>query len=249
MALFPPNLRKLFPPNLSPFGETYPSRGNPPALAIDGRTAALRLLREYVTELTFYRANQTGLPPIPFQIKPENFHIEWPDTEHELKMPSAVVMQSRGIYDVIGLVGYIQEETRDVFAPGTVVQWQAEYVETVNLEIRASTRAERRAIVAGLEIAISPTEQMSGIRFIMPAYFNQLVCFTLNKRENMDTSDAARYRRAVQLEIEMRFNIVALVNYAPLQPIVKTNTDVDQDTLLPVDLSVGPDPHYPQPGS
>jgi hypothetical protein len=204
-------------------------------------------MREYVCALTFLKANQPGLPPIPFQIRRENFHIEWPDNETKLVDPSVVIMPSRADYDVIGMTSYLEEETRDVYGAGTVIQWQDEYVETVNLEIRASSRAERRAIMAGLETAFTPTEQMSGVRFKMPDYFGQLVCFVLNRREIMDDDASAKNRRRAQLEIQMRFNVVALVNYVSLQPIVKTNTDVDVDTGAAVDLSAGPDPEEAPP--
>jgi hypothetical protein len=56
----------------------------------------------------------------------------------------------------------------------------------------------------------------------------------------MDTPDSAKYRRRAQLEIEMRFNIVSLVNYREFNPVVKVDTDVDVDTGVLVDLSNDP---------
>jgi hypothetical protein len=225
-----------------PWGEVFPPRAQPPAsqLSIDGRTAALHILREYVTNLTFYRFMGSGVPPQPFQIPAEHFYIEWPDSTEDMVLPCAAIVHSRADYDVIGLVSYVEENTRDVYAPGTVLQWQAEYVETINLEIWTSKQSERRAILAGLEVSFSPTEQMSGVRFMMPEYFNELVCFTMMRREIMDEPDAARNRRKAQLELEMRFNIVTLVNYNEFTPTMKVNTDVDQDTQVPVNLIANP---------
>ena len=245
MSNFPSKVRPLV--QGTPWGETFPPRSPPPPIAIDGRTAALHVLRDYVCALNFYRYMGAGRMPAKFNVTPDNFYIEWPDSTEDMVTPSIAIVHDRADYDVIGLVSYIEENTHDVYAPGTVLQWQAEYVETINLEIWASKQAERRAILAGLEISFSPTEQMSGVRFIMPEYFNELVCFTLMRREIMDEPDSARNRRKAQIELQMRFNIVTLVNVNPLQPVVGVSVDVDQDTQLPIDLTqdlnaqLGPD--------
>lgn len=235
MALFTAKLRQLLFGN--PFGEVFPPQQAPNPLSIDGRTAALHVLREYLAAQVFFRSMGPNVPPKPFQISEKNIQIEWPDSEYDEVMPSINIRGSRGRYDVIGLVAYIEEDTRDRYAPGTVLQWQAEYVETINIEVWASKKSERRAILAALEPAFSPTEVMSGIRFKMPEYYDELVVFSLNARELMDGENSARDRRSAQLEVEMRHNIVALVNYASLTPSIKVNTDVDLDTMLPVDVS------------
>lgn len=238
MPFMPPSLRRLL--FGTPFGEVFPPRSPPKPLSTDGRTAALHVLRDYVTNLTFYRAMAQGQPPQAFQIDPANFHIEWPDSTVDMVAPSISVIHSRGRYDTIGLVSYVEEDTRDVYGQGTVLQWQMEYIETINLEINVSKKSERRAIIAGLEIAFSPTEQMSGLRFTMPEYFDELVCFVINKRELMDDGDSARNRRRAQIEIEMRHNIVALVNYVQIVPSLEVNVDIDQGTGIAVDLSQDP---------
>jgi hypothetical protein len=220
-----------------PFGELFPPKANPPPLAVDGRTVALETLAAYIATLDFFRPGDTGGPPTKFRIPESNFHIEWPDYVEEMVFPSIAVVHSRASYDVIGLVSYVEESTRDVYAPGTVLQWQAEYVETINLEVWTSKKAERRSLLAGLETAFSPTEQMSGLRFRMPNYFNELVCFTLLRREVMDEPDSPKNRRRAQLEMQMRFNIVSLVNYTTMKPQVQVTVDFDQLGIA-VDLSV-----------
>lgn len=235
MPTFPPAVRDLL--SGTPFGEIFPPKAAAPFLSIDGRTAALHVLKTYITNLTFYRYAGPTAPPIAFSIKPANFAIEQPDYVEDEVFPSVAIIADRADYDVIGLVSYIEEDTRDVYAPGTVLQWQSEYVETINLELYASKKSERRAMLAGLETAFSPTEQYSGLRFKMPEYYDELVCFTLNRREIMDDVDSAKNRRKAQLEMEMRFNIVALVNYVDAVPQIKVNVDVDMDTMQPVDLS------------
>lgn len=238
MPLLPASLRNIIFGN--PWGETFPPKPNPPPLSFDGRTVALRILRDYITNLDFFLPMGPHLPPKKFKILPQNFQIEWPDHEFDVVFPMAVVVSAPARYDSIGLTAYIEEKTRDVYQKGTVLQWQSEYTETIMLELWASKKAERRSMLAGIETALTPTEQMYGLRFRMPDYFNELVCFTLNGRELLDDPMSAKDRRRVRLMIEMRFNIVALVNYQTLVPIITTNTDVVQPSGIAVDLTSDP---------
>ena len=234
MPQFPNILLKYLPGNQSPFGQVFPARPNPPGLAKDARTIALEMLKTYITNLTFYRPGATGGPSIPFAIEPKNFHIEWPDYEDDLEMPSIVVLGAPVDYEAIGLTSYLEEASRDLYGKGTVLQWMSEYTEKITLELWCSKRHERRSMLAGIETAMCPTEQMYGLRFVMPDYYNELVCFSLMGRELIDDAESAKNRRKARVEIEMRFNIVALVNYAALAPTVHTVTDVDVDTKEPV---------------
>lgn len=240
---FPPELRDILPGN--PWGEVFPPRRNPSPLAVDGRTIALSLLRKYISLLTFYRAGgidpATGVrgEPIPFKIPDRNIHIEWPDQEKDLEFPSVVFMaEEPAVYAAIGLNSYIEEDSKDVYGKGMVVQWQSEYTENFQIEIWASKKAERRAILAGLEIALSPTEQMYGIRFKMKDYFGQAVCFTLGTRQIFDEPDAARDRRRARLGLEMRFNTVALVNINSLNTLLTTEVDACDGTGEALDFEV-----------
>lgn len=207
-----------------PFGAVYPPRPAPQPPSVDGRTVALRIFRRYVSELTFFRSAGQGANPTPFQIAEKDISIEVPDPVKDLVFPSIAILPGPVTYEVIGLTSYVEESTRDKYAPGTVLQWMSEYNETFKLEVWTSTRAERRAILAGLEAALSPTEQMYGLRFRMPDYYNELVCFALFAR-NLDDSFAAQRRRRATLEIEMRFNIVSLVNYTGFAAEVTTDVE------------------------
>lgn len=238
MPTLDPELRKLLFGN--PFGEVFPPKPNPPPLAVDGRTTALRILGRYIGEIEFYRPMKPGDPPSPFHVKTENFHPDWPDHEQDLIFPSCVVIPGTANYAVIGLTAYVEESTRDKYQLGTVLQWMSEYTENLFLEFWCTKNAERRSIAAAFESAMSPTEQMSGLRFRMPDYFDELVCFTLNTRQNIDDEQAGRGRRRVRFGIEMRFNIVALVNTTPFIPEVRVDTDVDEDTQIAFELG-GPD--------
>ena len=234
-GVFPPELRPLLFGN--PFGEVFPPRQNPRFLSVDGRTAAMRVLKQYISFLQFFRPGDIGKPPIPFSIPLEDIHIEWPDNEVNLRFPSIVFLsQGKANYDAIGLGTNLIEATADQFAPGTALQVQSEYTENFVIEIWAAKKPERRAILAGLEVALTPTEQMYGIRFTVPEYYDQVCRFTLNDREIFDEPDGALNRRRARLYLEMTINMVALVNYRRIEPLMKTDVDVDEDTGVPVDI-------------
>lgn len=228
-ARFTKHLRSLLVKNQSPFGDVFPPKENPQALAIDGRTAALRVLREYICNQIFFREMGPGQHSKPFTIPLEQFEIEQPDTNKDQVSPSlAVVPGDHADYDNLGLGVYLEEETRDLYAVGTVLMVLCEYNEKIRLEIQSDYKSVRRGLFSALETCLSPTELMSGVRFKMPEYYDELVCFTLMTRGLGEDAGSARNRRKGWLEIEMRFNVVALVNYLPFEPSVQVNTDVSQ---------------------
>jgi hypothetical protein len=218
----------------NPFGEVFPPRPNPPPPVVDGRTVALRILKKYFSELTFYRSGGkdpagNALEPISFQVPDRDIHIEWPDDPENVHFPAiAFLSEDRADYDSIGLTSYVEEASRDVYQKDTIIIWLSEYVENFVIEIWTDTKAERRSILAGLEQAMVPLQQMYGIRFRMPDYFDQLVCFALQDREVVEDDMAVRNRRKARLRVEMRFNVVALVNAADFEPSVRIDVDADE---------------------
>jgi hypothetical protein len=213
-----------------PFGFVKPDRPPIALPAVDGRTIALSILADYIGELTFRRPGAKGAPPIAYNIDRKHIHIEQPHRDVDLQFPSIVVRPGEGDYNAIGLTSYIDEATEDKYGKGTVVQEQSEYQETITLECWAEEVPQRRSMVAGLEVAMVPTEQLSGLRFRMPRYFDRTVTFTLNSGSRPDDPDAARARRWALLQIEMRFHVCSLCYYGPLivQPDVQVlPTDVE----------------------
>lgn len=201
-----------------PFGQ-YIDRPEPQGLAVDGRTAALRSLRRYIAELTFYRKGAQGGPNIKFQIKPERFLIEVPDRPVDLQLPAlAAVPAGIANYESLGIgSSFFDERTRDKYGKGTVIQRMAQYIEVFQLVVIAGARAERRSLMQGLETQLSPTEFFAGLKLRMPEYYNRIACFTLNTRSLLDSEESNEGRRLGQLGIELRFETVALTNYAELQ--------------------------------
>lgn len=231
-----PEMQEAMQPR-TPFGNVWPPKANPSSAAEDGRTVGLFLFSTYLSELTFRRKGEkmpdgSNGPPIEFSIPEERIFVEWPDNEEQVELPAMVFLSvGPAQYDALGLNNYVDESTRDKFGKGTVVMWQNEHTENVVLECWCDKKPVRRAIVAGLEVALSPTEQMYGLRFKMKDYFDQSVCFSLQSKELIDDPDASRNRRRVRFTIEMRFNVVALINYVQLTPLMTTKVDYDPEAV------------------
>lgn len=228
-----------------PWGDVEPPLPSPPGMHIDGRTAALRILRRYMSELTFFRsgdritdataeADEVYGPPVAFRVPEKNIHIEHPDNVDQMELPAIVVIPGQGTYESLGLGTVIDESTRDRFAPDTAVLLTSEYRETIQLEVWGAGKAERRAVIIGLETALTPTEFMAGVRFRMPAYFDQLVLFSLGGRRIVE-EDAGRNRRRALLDVEMSLNVCSLVNVVDLKPIILTEVTDDPKAFVEVE--------------
>lgn len=230
----------------NPFGDVYPPRPNPPAPVVDGRTAALRLLKKYFQELIFRRSGgrdpRSGaeLPPIEFRIPERDIHVEWPDNVEEVHLPAiAFLSTAAATYEAIGMVSYVEEASRDVYQKDTILIWLSEFVETFVIEIWAETKSQRRAMLAGIEQAMTPTEQMYGLRFRMREYFDQFACFSMVDRELVDDEFATKNRRRAKIRVELRYNVVALVNATDFQPVVTVVADADEWSGEVVDVTAG----------
>lgn len=250
-------IRRLFNPTDSLFGDVRPPRPAPPrsAMPIDGRTAALRVLREYLTELTYYlpmvKSEDAG-PLAPdkkaFRLLESNFFLSQADWNQEQKYPSAVVISIGEIEaQGIGFVPVLEEETRDKFGPNTAIERHHAHVEKLAVEVWASTEPELRSLIAGMETAFNPSEGRAGLLLAMPQYFNQKVRFLMTGRERSSDNDSLRGRRHEQLKLSMDFHVVSLVNVAPLQPRVQMSVGYDPQTGKALSLETTPGASFTVP--
>lgn len=213
---FSPEVLKLFVG--LPYGQ-YTGKPQPRSPIDDQRTAALRSFRRFVNDVTFYRAGPKNGPPIDFKVPKDSFLIEWPDREVDLQFPACVVVPGNGAYEDLGIGGsFLIEKTRDVFGKGTVLQMQSQYIETFQLAVLGTSRAERRALRAGIESLLFPSETASGLKLKMPTFYNQIGTFLLSTSQVQDDEDSAKGRRVMTFGIELRFTSVVLVTYADLLP-------------------------------
>jgi hypothetical protein len=208
-------------PNTAP----WPARPEVALQAVDGRTVALRILARYISELIFQLPGDKGSPvTIPYRIKPEDVHIEQPDNVDKLRFPSIVFLPGAGEYQPVGLTPYVVESTRDEERKDCALQVMGEYFEAFTVECWADSMPLRRSLVAALEDAFVPSEAIYGLRFRMPDYHDQTVCFTLATSMRPDDPDAVRNRRWAHLGLEMRFEVVKLVPVEGFRPEVEVGT-------------------------
>lgn len=209
----------------------YPKRSPPETPPQDGRTVALSLLAEYITKLEFYRPGGLNEAPIKFVVDSRNIYVEWPDNEQWAEpsnFPAVTLLPSGRIkYEAINLTPTMIEDSEDKYGAGTALVLQNDHIETIVVEIMTPNRPERRALKSGLEIAFSPSEDVYGLRLLMRRYFDRIVMFTLTEGEVIDDENAVRNRRRLRIYLEMRHNVVQLVNRETLVPMVGVSVGGD----------------------
>lgn len=228
-----------------PFDAIPPVPDQPIRVTNDFRTAALSRLKQYLSEIIFYRSGginpttQGPNAPIPFQIPAEDILIGWPDNERELLMPSLVfIALEPGVYSIVGLGQQVIEESRNKYGYNTALQNMSNYVEKFAIEIWSSKKAEERCILAGIEYAMNPVQNNRGVRFRVPEYYDSTVEFTFETREIFDDENVVRNRRRSRVYITMEFRIVALIKVNELITQYTVAVDYCNDGT-PVDLSSG----------
>lgn len=214
-------------------GDVQSNKPLPAPLPFDARTAALRTLSEYLSALTFYKAGAVGGPPVAFKFKPEQILIEWPDNPESMVMPSLAFQSVRASLEPIGLAPSYDESSAGKFGAGTILRdLGCEYIEQVMLEGWVTDRADRRAIARGLPFALSPLENMYGLRLIVPDYYDAVVRFSPKDIETVDDEMSAKGRRRVRMGIEMVLPMIHLVNIATM------TTKVDVEVVEADDYTV-----------
>ncbi len=198
-----------------------------PGLGIDARTGALSALREYISELTFYKPGD-GKRIVPFQLPIADIHIEQPDGESDMVYPSIVFETGEAGYD---MMGYFDESSKDLFGKGTVLFVHWERKETITIRVNTQYRAERRAILAGIEFACAPTEEICAFRLLCKDYFNQSCGYILKGSRVGDDAQSANNRRSATLTLHVYINVVQLVHYRDMYVVPETRvSDSDDDS-------------------
>lgn len=207
------------------YNTILPGRPRPALPDVDARTHALRAFRTFLSTLEFRRTGAAG-QTIPFKVAEANIHIEQPDNVEGLAYPSMVVIPARATYLAYGLgPPRIVDQSLNLFSPGTAVVYAKQYEETFLLEVWAAKIAERRAIVAGIEVAMQTVDDSYALRFRLPEYFSTECEFWLEQRENIEDAETARNRRRAHLFIWMSVPVLHLVNAKLLQHFVDVRLD------------------------
>lgn len=192
-----------------------------PLPAVDARTVALARFKVFCSLLDFARVGDSGGPSKSFRVPKENVLDEWPDEPKDLRLPAIAFTSARGTNQAIALGGPEPiEETMDVYGKGTVLYRLGEYVETLTVEVWGSHKAERRALMAGLEAALRADEDTLSTRLSLPDYFDRVAEFTQVDSQYVDEPDIVRGRRRGQLFVELRVPEVRLGTYVKMTPQV-----------------------------
>lgn len=209
-------------------GEIFPARTEPLLPDFDARTRALEAFGKFLSTLEFQRTGEDGGSAVPFRVARKDIHIEWPDHPEELVFPCIAFLPSRAGYNTFGLgPARIIPETIGVFGEGTALLNLAEYAETIIVEVRGSKKAERRAMMAGIEVAMGSFDNSWAVTLVLQDYFDVSATYSLMERENIDDPDNARNRRRGHFYIEMTTCLVRLVDVNTMCPVANVFVDVD----------------------
>lgn len=204
-----------------PFGTVWPARPPRPLLDKDAREHSLERLREFISLLVFRRTMAKNEAPKGFQIPKERIHVYQPDDPYDIELPAIAFVPGRGFHEEWGLGPPRPiEDTADVFAPGTVLVQQSDYVEIFTIEVLSAKHATRRAIVAGLKQALRATDTSLSTDLSLPSYFDQIARFWLDESTYIDEPESVKNRRRAQMFVELRVAEVFLVDYVTMTSIV-----------------------------
>jgi hypothetical protein len=196
-----------------------PARPLPNLPDRDARDHGLDVLRKYIAALVFRRTNAPGQPPIPFQIPIESIHKDQPDDVTSLNLPAIGFIPGVGRHETFGLgPPKLLESTTGVFGPGTALLHVSDYIERFTIEVWSSKIPERRAIVAGLKVALRASDASSAIYLKSPDYYGMPACVSLLESQYIDDDAAVRNRRRAFLMVELTVCEVAPINIVALQP-------------------------------
>ena len=201
-----------------PPGTVYPAV--PTVLPdVDAREYALRRLADFIAALVFRRTGQHR--SIGFRMPRERIHVYRADDEVDAKLPAIAIQAGEGdTATFMGSPEYL-EDTVDLYGVGKVLVLLGEYVEIVTIDAKTANHAVRRALIAGLEVALLASGATPGLRLSLPAYYDRVAAFTLQAgTQYPDSDDDVRGRRTGQLRVELRVPKVLLVPYRRFLPIL-----------------------------
>lgn len=183
-----------------------------PLPSIDARTHALRVFRQWLASLRYMRTMSPTSPAQEFAIEEDHIFIEQPDNVEGVDFPSIGILPARGQYESRGLGGADpDDDTTTVDGLALLVPY--DYSELIAVEGWGSKIAERRAIVAAIEVAIGCSEGSTDLRLRMDDYFGLAATFSLMERENIEDLETPRGRRRVHLFVQMRVPVVAAARF------------------------------------
>lgn len=225
------------------WGAVFPPRRPPRTPTIDARQHALEALADYVREIRFsfdthaeleegLEAGEEGRVKH-FRLRRDRIFTEWPDDDAtRLLMPCVEFLPGLATANYPGLTPSADERSADLFGEGTVLVPQYEHVETFELEVRATTRAQRHMLLAGIEQALQPSEDLGSLRLIT-GHYGQTARFLVMETQRVDDEDSVRRRRRATLSVQMGIDVVRLVRVSRILSVQVPVTVVPSSSPLP----------------
>ena len=184
----------------------------------------MRTFAKFMSLLEFQLTNVPGAPPLPFHIPLERIDIYQPDdVKNHPPGPAIGILPGRGTHEPVGLGPPVpMDDTADVYGAGTLLYWQGDYSEQIGIEIVTAKHAERRAVLAGLKVALRIGDDAGALRLRCRSYFDRVAVFRLDESEIIDDASAALNRRRAHLYVLMEIQEVLHVPYKRVLPIITT---------------------------
>jgi hypothetical protein len=187
-----------------------------PIPTVTPRRALTKALKTYFASLLFQRPGGGER----FRVTAKNVLEEWPDPEHKMTYPSISIAPGTGEYGMLSLTPSVEEDTYEVYSPSTALVQLAEYTETFQVTVWGADSGERRALVAGLESAMVPSDATYGVWLRTEDYFDRIGSYQLMRVEWIDGEETARNVRRADLYIDARIPVVKLMAFRPMEPKV-----------------------------
>jgi hypothetical protein len=217
-------------------GNRLPLQIDPGPAAKDGRTCALEALGRYLTENVYRRLGDAVDPsPVPgqapakaFSLPAANFYTDEPDPEQDMLFPSIAVAGGDAEKSKWLGGGEPDPESRDVWAPGTVLVPLWRHEEDLQLKVYGSQLASLRGLMGGVEQLLQPSNGVGSVRLVLPDYYNEVCRFFLVGTDWTPQLDAVRNRRYAVHRLHLDMKIVRLVAYAEMIPSVTVDTETPE---------------------
>lgn len=184
----------------------------------DGREAALRVLRQYVAAIPFDDPSKPGQS---LRIAPEDVHADFADPEQEPRLPAAGVVSAEANldFDYLGAT-ILLDDTYGCFGQGTALALFGWHDELIVLEVWCRDVPQRRAVVAGLKLALHADEDRACVDLRLPDYFGRTARFYLVGAHVIDEPESLRGgRRRALLRLRLKVPEVVLVDAGTMRPM------------------------------
>ncbi len=160
--------------------------------------------------------------------KPQTFNFakvsgEWSPPTEQLQYPAAsVATPVPEAYDAFGFTPVVYEDTYDASTGMTLVKY-GEWSADLFITIWASDKWMRDAVMEGIESAMNPRLDITGMFLPVPANYGLDARFTLMEAKKLDTSETV-FRNELQtlVTIKSRADYVRKVNIPVLKPTIIT---------------------------